>query len=157
AELADGAAHRYLNRRVEAQRVPPRAPMAQGPEPEDFPAAAADPKGGAWAVYVVHEPFGPEVLESFTERPKDFAAFAPKVGGAQTRLVRFHDGKVGKPIDVTESGRDVWRPAVAVDGDGKVVVAWSENKDGNFDIYRRIYDPANKSWSEIKRLTTDPG
>jgi hypothetical protein len=157
ADMADGAAHRYLDRRVEAQRVPPRAPLAEGLGPEDFPAAAADPKGGAWVVYVVHKPFGPEVLESFTERPKEFADFVPKGGGDQIRLVRFADGRPGEPIDVTEPGLDVWRPAVALDGDGGVVVAWSENKEGNFDIYRRIYDPVKMSWSEVKRLTTDPG
>jgi hypothetical protein len=157
ADLADGAAHRYLNGRVEAQRVPPRAPLAEGPGVEDFPAAVADPKGGAWVAFVVHKPFGPEVLESFSKRPKSFAEFVPHGGGDQIRLVRFIDGKAGEPFDVTVPGLDVWRPAVAVDGDGKVVVAWSENKEGNFDIYRRIYDPTNKSWSEIRRLTTDPG
>ncbi|HWE40094.1 MAG TPA: hypothetical protein VG406_26315, partial [Isosphaeraceae bacterium] len=157
ADLADGAPHRYLNRRVEAQRVAPRTPLAEGPDAEDFPAAAADPGAGAWTVYVVHKPLGPEVLESFTERPKGFADFAPRGGGDQIRLVHFADGRPGEPIDVTEPGLDVWRPAVAVDGEGRVIVAWSENKQGNFDIYRRIYDPAKKSWSDIKRLTTDPG
>jgi hypothetical protein len=157
ADLADGAPHRYLNRRVEAQRVPPRTPLAEGPDAEDFPAAIADPKGGVWAVYVLHKPIGPEVLESFTERPKNFADYVPKGGGDQIRLVHFADGRPGEPIDVTEPGLDVWRPAVAVDGAGRVVVAWSENRQGNFDIYRRIYDPAKKSWSDVKRLTTDPG
>ena len=68
------------------------------------------------------------MLESFTERPKSFADFAPKGGGDQVRLLRFADGKAGEPIDVTGAGLDVWRPAVAVDGDGAVVVAWSENR-----------------------------
>ncbi len=58
---------------------------------------------------------------------------------------------------MTGPGRDVWRPAVAVDGQGKVVVAWSENQGGNWDIYRRTYDPDQRSWSDVKRLTTDSG
>jgi hypothetical protein len=157
AELSDGAPHRYLDRRVEAQRVPPRAPLAEGPDPEDFPAAAADPKGGAWVAYVVHKPRGPEVLESFTERPRNLADFAPEGGGDQVRLLRFAGGKAGEPLDVTGPGLDVWRPSVAVDGEGKVVVAWSQNESGNWDIYRRTYDPDRSSWSEVKRLTTTPG
>jgi hypothetical protein len=157
ADLADGAVHRYLNRRVEAQRVPPRAPLAEGPGVEDFPAAAADNEGAAWVAYVVHQPFGLEVLESFTERPKSFAEFAPKGGGDQIRLVHFAGGRAGQPMDVTGPGLDVWRPAVAVDGKGHVVIAWSQNEGGNWDIFRRIYDPEKMNWSPIKRLTTTPG
>src|SRR5262249_13980774 len=100
---------------------------------------------------------GPDVLESFTERPKNFAEFAPKGGGDQIRLVRFADGKPGEPLDVTGPGLDVWRPAVAVDGEGRGVIAWSQNEGGNWDIYRRTYDPDRESWSEAKRLTTTPG
>ena len=44
----------------------------------------------------------------------------------QVKLVHF-DGKIpGTSIAVTEPGLDVWRPAVALDGRGRVVVAWSD-------------------------------
>src|SRR5262249_32823922 len=69
----------------------------------------------------------------------------------------FAGGKPGEPIDVTGAGLDVWRPAVAVAGDGSVVVVWSENRGGNFDLYRRAYDPEKKAWSEPTRLTTNAG
>ena len=46
------------------------------------------------------------------------------------------------PIDVTGGGLDVWRPAVAVDGHGVIVVAWSQHVDGNWDIYHRRFTPA---------------
>jgi hypothetical protein len=158
ADLADGGMRRHLDGRVIAQRVPPRAPIAGGPDAEDFPAAAADPKGGAWVAYVVHKPFGPEVLESFTEPPKSFAQFVPTGGGDQIRLVHFIGGRPGEPLDVTRPGLDVWRPAVAVDGQGRVVVAWSQNEAGNWDIYCRTYDPDARSWSsDVTRLTTNPG
>ena len=55
------------------------------------------------------------------------------------------------------AGRDVWRPALVVDREGGVVVVWSENRDGNFDLYRRRYDPATGRWSDESRLTTNPG
>jgi hypothetical protein len=156
ADLADGSPRRYLDGQVEAQRMPPGAPLVAGPEHEDFPAAAADAHGAAWVAYVVHTPRGPDVLESYRERPRSFAHLVPEGGGDQVRLLRFADGRPGEPIDVTPPGRDVWRPAVAVTGDA-VVVVWSENQGGNWDLCRGRYDVATKTWSDPKRLTESPG
>ena len=50
--------------------------------------------------------------------------------------VRRRPGRASRSTSPA-AGLDVWRPAVAVDGDGWVVVAWSENRDGNWDLYRR--------------------
>jgi hypothetical protein len=157
AELASGQVRTYLDGKVEAQRVPASVPLAAGPDQEDFPAAAADAQGAAWIAYVVHKAVGPEVFEALTERPKNFDILNPRTGGDQIRLLRFADGKVGDTLDVTDPERDVWRPAVAVDGAGAVVVAWSEKVNGNWDLYRRTYRPDTRSWSERKRLTDQPG
>ena len=156
-DLAFGASRRYLDGKALVQRIFNGVPLRDGPDQEDFPAAAADARGGAWVTYVVHRPCGPEFLESFRERPKNFTGFAPKGGGDQVRLLRFADGRSGEPIDVTAPGLDVWRPAVAVAGDGAVVVVWSENRGDNWDLHRRRYDLETRTWSEPKRLTTDPG
>ncbi|MDR3637014.1 MAG: hypothetical protein P4L84_24635 [Isosphaeraceae bacterium] len=157
AELADGRPRSYLEGAAQAQRVPPHAPLAEGPFQQDFPTAAADAQGNVWVAYVEHQPRGPEVLESFTTRPKSFTEFAPKGGGDRVRLVRFADGQRGEPLNVTAEGLDVWRPAIAVDNAGRVVVVWSQNVDGNWDLYRRDYDPGKNAWTDVKRLTTDPG
>ena len=103
------------------------------------------------------KPRGPAALLPLDERPKSFADFAPSGGGDQVKLVRFAQGRRGQPLDVTGAGLDVWRPAVAVDGDGSVVVVWSEHHDGNWDLYSRSYQPAPQTWSDRKRLTTNPG
>src|SRR5262249_3190349 len=139
ADLADGSPRRFLDDQVEAQRVLTGTPLRDGPDQEDFPAAASDARGNVWITYVEHKAPGPEVLESCRERPKSFADFVPKGGGDQVRLLRFADGQAGEPIDVTSEGLDVWRPSVAVAGDGAVVVAWSENRSGNWDLFRRRY------------------
>jgi hypothetical protein len=157
ADLSTGAARRYLGGKVEAQRVAEAIPLRDGPGQEDFPAAAADARGGVWVACVDHAPRGPEVLEALTQRPQDFADFIPREGGDQIRLIRFTGGKASTPIDVTGPGRDVWRPAVAVDPEGRVVVAWSENQGGNWDLFSRRYDPSTQSWSAITRLTNGPG
>lgn len=157
AEVADGRAHPYLNGQVEAQRIANGVPLRDGPEQADFPSAAADTQGSTWVAYVEHQPRGPEDLESFQDRPKSFAEFAPSGGGDQVRLIRFADGQGAEPLDVTAPGLDVWRPSAAIDRDGKVVVIWSENKDGNWDLYRRAFDPEKSTWSDVARLTTNAG
>ena len=156
-DLTPGAARPYLDGKVVAQRIASGVPLRDGTDQDDFPAAASDARGGAWVTYVVHRPCGPESLESFRARPKSFGGFAPKGGGDQVRLFHFADGQAGEPIDVTGADLDLWRPAVAVAGDGSVVVAWSENRGDNWDLYRRRYDPETATWSEPKRITTDPG
>jgi hypothetical protein len=157
ADLAAGGPRRYLDGRVEVQRVPPSAGLVDSPDQDDYPAAAADPRGAVWVAYVAHAARGPATLAPSTERPKSFENFVPGGGGDQVRLLRFAGGRAGEPIDVTSPGRDVWRPAVAVDGAGTVLLTWSENRDGNADLFARRYDPGAKSWAEPQRLTSDPG
>ena len=157
ADLAPGSIKTYLDGQVEAQRVPPSASLVEGPTQDDFPAASADKSGNVWVAYVAHSPRGPEALGPIRERPKSFADFQPKDGGDQVKLIRFAAGRPGEPIDVTAPGLDAWRPALAVLGDGSIVVAWSENRDGNWDLYSRSFDPARSTWAPSKRLTTDPG
>ena len=130
----------------------------KGPKQQDFPAAAADSQGaGAWIAAVWHEPRGPELLPAVNEQPKNFADSCPPAGGDQVRLLHFQNGKAGEPLDVTEPGRDVWRPAVATAGDGSVVVVWTEKRDDNWDLFSRRYDPKTSSFSPELRITDQPG
>ena len=71
--------------------------------------------------------------------------------------MKFDGQQWSAPMPVTEPLLDLWKPTVTVDGAGKVWVAWSQNVGGNWDIYRRSYDPAQNQWSPIERVTTDPG
>jgi hypothetical protein len=132
-----------------------------GPETEDdYPALARGQGDTAWLVYNEYLP-GQELVK---ERvlAGNFEELVPKGNGDQVILKRF-DGQLWHPgIEVTGPGLNIWRPAVAVDGKGRVVVAWSQQVDGNWDIYYRTYTPPGKgadkgSWSEVVRLTRDPG
>jgi hypothetical protein len=155
--LADGSPHRYLDGKVVAQRIAQVTTLAASPDQEDFPSAAADRQGGVWVTCVVHKPRGTETSEALRERPGSFAYLVPSGGGDQIRLLRFANGKPGEALNVTDPGLDIWRPAAAVAGDGSVVVAWSEIKDGNWDLYCRRYNPNDNAWSKIRRLTDNPG
>ena len=156
--LADGSVASFLNDRVSAQRVPPHAPLFEGPNQQDFPAAAPDLQGaGAWVAAVWHEPRGPELLPALDERPKNFAPCRPTGGGDQVRLIHFDNGKPGAPVDVTEPGRDVWRPAVATAGDGSTVVVWTEKRGDHWDLFSRRYEPKTGAFSLERRITDQPG
>ncbi len=156
ADLNGGGPKLYLNGQVEAQKVPTSVGLVEGEEEADFPACSVDSEGAAWVVYVSHEHRGPDALEAFTERPRNFKDFVPKGGGDQVKLIRFADGKASDTLNVTEAGLDVWRPAVAVDKQG-VVVVWAQNDGKNWDLYSRRYDPRAKAFGEPTRLTREPG
>ncbi len=160
ADLAIGDRKRFLDEQVIIEREQ-GALRLTGPETEDdYPATAKGKDGATWLAYVVYQP-GREII---MERVKagNFEELEPKDNGDQILLRRF-DGKVWQPpLDVTAEGLRVWRPAVAVDGKGDVWVAWSQQIDGDWEIYYRRYTPpANTgdagTWSDIVRLTRAPG
>ena len=98
---------------------------------------------------------GPVGPDEFDDR------LVPRKNGDRLRLRQF-DGKTWKPaINITDSGLEIWRPAVAVDGEGTVCVAWAQRQDGNWDIFARTLKPGSDggegTLSPPVRLTTDPG
>ncbi len=111
AELASGAARRYLDNRVEVRLVPSAAALVTGPREQDFPAAVSDGKSGAWITYVEHAHRGPEVMTAYADRPDSFKDLVPRDGGDQVKLVHFNGRTRAAALDVTPSGLDVWRPA----------------------------------------------
>ena len=46
---------------------------------------------------------------------------------------------------------DVWRPRLAFDGEGRIWILWSQQVDGNFDLYGRWYD--GTIFGPLQRLT----
>jgi len=46
-------------------------------------------------------------------------------------------------------------PSITTTADGKIWVVWSSNRDGNYEIYHKIYD--GFSWSSDTRLTENAG
>ena len=48
----------------------------------------------------------------------------------------------------------MWRPQVALDGAGLVWVVWSQQVEGNFDLYARALDEEGQLWLPPVRLST---
>jgi hypothetical protein len=159
ADLASGTAKKFLGGR--ASVAPEEAALRlTGPATEDdYPVMAKAADGTVWLAYVAYQPGQPILNERV--KAGAFESLVPADNGDRIRLLHF-DGKVWHPaLDVTEGGLDVWRPAVAVDGKGRVVVAWSQQVGGDWEIFYRRYTPSGGgstgSWSDIVRLTHAPG
>jgi hypothetical protein len=158
--LPPGRRKRYLDDQVTVERLEDSVLLTGKETEDDFPALAKGPDGSAWLAYVEYQP-GPRVVNERVQAG-NFDLLVPKGNGDQILLMRF-DGKAWQPpLEVTGPGLDVWRPTVAVDGKGRVYVAWSQQVKGNWDIYYRRYTPPGKSggkgeWSETVRLTDAPG
>ncbi len=82
--LNDGSIVTALEGRAAAQRVFPHAPLVEGPLQQDFPAAVADGRDGAWIVYVEHEPSGPDQLPSLTQRPRTSPRTGPRAAATRS-------------------------------------------------------------------------
>ncbi len=158
-DLSFGQPCSFLDGRVLVERIFPTFQLTRtSPAEEDFPSAVSDAGGNVWLAFVTYTPGGqPDLNAPLREEPKDFLFLVPRGGGDQIWLAKF-DGKVwSSPLPVTEAGLDVWKPTVAVDGQGGVWVIWSQNFNGNWDLVARRFDPNENRWEKPKRLTNEAG
>ncbi len=121
--------------RIEAQN-PPMTVTAIGHEyrQDDLPAIAAAPDGSLWAAWL-----------SFAGDRDDIA------------IRRYRNQKWESLQWVPGTSGDSWLPQVAVDSAGRVWVVWSQQVDGNWDLYARRFDPGRQQWDGLARLTSDAG
>jgi hypothetical protein len=100
---------------------------------DDSPAIAAAPDGSLWLAWL-----------SFDSDRDDVA------------LRHYQNGKWSNIHWVPNTSGDNWLPQVAVDAQNRVWVVWSQQLEGNWDLYARRFDPAGQEWGGIERLTSDP-
>ncbi|MGE3805026.1 MAG: hypothetical protein AB7K24_10175 [Gemmataceae bacterium] len=155
ADLKPGEIAKHLDGQAEVERQVASIRLTTPDTEDGYPALAHAKDGNIWLAYVAYLPGREPVMERVVSG--GFDELVPKGNGDQIRLVRF-DGKVWEPaLDVTPEGKDVWRPSIAVDGKGRIVVAWSEKVDDNWDIYYRRYTPSTGTWSDTMRVSKAPG
>lgn len=115
-------------------------PIAAGKTEDDFPAAAYGPDGALWVAYVgyhVRDENRRIEQRPLREQPKDFKSLYTPEFADQVFVKSFKDGKWSEPIAVTDDRQDIVRCAVAVDGDGTVVVVYSAHRGSRHDLYAR--------------------
>jgi hypothetical protein len=162
ADLAGGATREYLEGRVSVERQDPATRLTGRETEDDYAALAKGRDGRAWLAYVAYQPGRPIVLDRV--KAGGFEELVPTGNGDQVRLMEF-DGKTWYPgADVTAPGLNIWRPTVAVDGKGDVVVAWTQEVDDGWDVLYRRYTPppadqagTTGRWSDPVRLTQPRG
>jgi hypothetical protein len=155
--ISYGAAHKFLDGRVYVDRVPSSTVLGNSPKDQDYPAAVADREGGIWVAYLefTGNPGFGGIRMAFRQPPARMADLAQPTAGDQILIARWHAGRWSDPIAVTEPGGDLYRPAIALDGKGRVWVFWSANEKGNFDLWARSVDRGRPG--RPVRLTRDPG
>ncbi|MFQ6132780.1 MAG: TolB family protein, partial [Armatimonadota bacterium] len=139
ADVPYGTAQRFLDGAVEVARVAPAFPAAAEGTHEDFPAAAVAEDGTIWLAYIAYTDSleGEAKQAAVKKMPDDISWCATPGGGDQLFLRRCTNGRWAQPIAVTKKGLSIYRPAVAVGGDGRVWVIWTEKADGNWDLFAR--------------------
>jgi hypothetical protein len=100
---------------------------------DDLPAIAAAPDGSLWAAWL-----------SYSGRRDEIG------------IRQYRDKRWSNLQWVPGTSGDSWLPQVAVDASNRVWVVWSEQRDGNWDLYARSFDPAAQTWGPLERLTSDP-
>ena len=100
---------------------------------DDLPSLAAAPDGSLWLAWLAYSD------------GRDDIALRHRV-----------DGTWGNLQYVPNTSGDSWHPQIAVDVDNRAWVVWTQQVQGNWDIYARRFDPASQSWSGLRRLTDHP-
>jgi hypothetical protein len=100
---------------------------------DDWPSIAAAPDGSLWTAWL-----------SFDGARDDIA------------LRHYRDNKWSNLMWVPATSGDSWMPQVGVDAHNRVWVVWSQQLEGNWDLYARRFDPERQEWSKARRLTSHP-
>ncbi len=127
---------RALRGRVAIQRTPPATDLS-GTElrQHDSPDLAADSQGNIFTTWY-----------SYHDRREEL------------NFRRYHQGRWSRLIPVGRAAEDLWRPQIAVDGDDKPWLIYSQRPSsdgpGNWDIYAMAWE--DDEWGREYRLTDNP-
>jgi len=159
ADLKPGEPVDLLEGRVAVQRT---AFVLKKMSPErtedDFPALAIAGNGNG---YLVYQSFTPgidrdERAQRWEKEPEDFAFLAKPVGGDQLWLhLRKTNQWEEERIAVTETGRDIYKSAVTLDGKDGAWIVWSERVEGNFEVFARHF--TNGALGKQENVSASPG
>src|ERR1022692_2624733 len=158
-DLPFGTSKTFLNGRALAAQTGAQFQLSSSAEEEDFPSMAQSGDD----IYLTYTEFvhGDRSVATGTGTSQpitDFSFLARPAGGDQVFLMHYSIAQrvwTG-PFSVTNTGEDVMRSAVAVDGQGRAWVFYSAQRSGNFDIYAKSARADGTLSAEI-RLTKDPG
>ncbi len=134
ADLRVGEELSFLDGAVLADRVAPAEPLSSPDHENDFATLASGENGEVWAAWTAY-----------------------RDGGVSIMARRFDGSTWLAATAVTSEPGDRLMPKLGRDGQGRPWVVWSEQVDGNFDLYgRHLEDADTGDWSATERLTSAP-
>ena len=157
--LPFGTSASFLNGRALVAQTGAQFQLTTSAEEEDFPSMAQS-GDDVYLVYTefVHGDRSVATGQGTAQPITDFSFLARPAGGDQVFLMHYSVSQrtwTG-PFAVTNPGEDIMRTAVAVDGQGRAWIFYSDQRSGNFDIYARNARADGTMSPEIS-LTSDPG
>ena len=164
SDVPYGKVVEQLRGAVDIERVAASRPLTSSrKDDDDFPALAVGADGVASVAWISFTPGidRDERSRQWDKAPTDFSFLAKKPGGDRLWLRQQRGGEWSAPIAVTPGGGDIYKCAVAIDGQGRTWVIWSENKNwsvqplANFDLY--AVSVANGVVSAPIKLTDNAG
>ena len=153
-QLSIGNPKSLLEGRVEVERLPANPVIASGPVEEDYPACSKLSDDSVLCAFVEYR--AGEPIDEESALGGSFGSIEFDGNGDRVALIRRVGSNWSYPVYATSSGRDIWRPVVTALPDGNAAVLWSEQRDGNWDIFAREYRTATGVLSTEQRLTKDP-
>jgi hypothetical protein len=156
SEIPFGKAVKKLDDRVLVDRIPHVEQLTDNREEQDYPAAASK-NGELWLTWMEfsHSKEYSRIRADMHEAPANFEAWKALPGGDRIWARRYAGGRWGDAIAVTPGGEDLYRPAVAIDGQGRAWIFWSAQNNGNFDLWARPIE--NGQAGKVVRLSSEPG
>src|SRR5688572_4761815 len=175
-----------LEGNMQVERVPASSTLAETNTDEDYPAVATGKDGTLVVAYLAfthgkdfqgarERPATPESAANSgpnaagpvrrIEKPEDFDYLAQPAGGEQIFLrVRDAKGSWGEPVPVTDGKQELYRPAVAIDGAGKIWVFYSAHVDadknldyGNWELMARSFDAGGNNGGAVVNVSGAAG
>ncbi|MCI0378971.1 MAG: hypothetical protein L0215_15290, partial [Gemmataceae bacterium] len=143
------------------------SPVALGKNEDDHPAACYGPDGTLWVAYVsYHVKEDSRRIEppQLKDQPENFKAYDTPGFGELVMVQTYRGGKWSEPTPIrTGAMEDIARVAITCDGQGNAWVAYSAQRNGNYDIYSRLValrEQGQKNFFEVGnelRVTNNPG
>lgn len=171
------------NGNVLIERVPSSSGLVATSADEDYPVTAVGPDGTVYLAYIafkrgrdfqghrerVETKESKAIVTSSTpirriEVPGDLAYLAQPAGGETLYLRAYREGRWSEPVAVNEGKEEIYRPAIAVAGDGRVWVFYSahlnadENLDhGNWELLARSFGSDLKDAAAVINISGTAG
>ena len=171
------------NGKLQIQRVPTIDAIATTKADEDYPAATTAEDGTVYVVYLAFSrgrdfqgfreqlatkeskrPAGSATGARMIDQPGDLAYLAQPAGGEQLYLRVHKDGQWSDPIAVTDGKQELYRPAVSVDGNGRIWVLYSSHLDaddnldyGNWELMACSFAADGTDRSDPINISKTPG